>query len=61
MCLIDKYVLFVYITHVFNRQVCFICTYNPCVKEQVCFICIYITHVFNRQVCFICTYNPCVQ
>ena len=57
MCLIDKYVLFVYITHVFNRQVCFICTYNPClIDKYVLFV--YITHVFNRQVCCICIYNP---
>jgi hypothetical protein len=47
MCLIDKYVLFVYtcITHVFNRQVCFICIY------------VYKTHGLYVQIKHTCLLN----
>ena len=53
MCLIDKYVVFVYITHVFNRQVCFISIYNPCVLDKYVLF-VHIAHVFiDKYVLFV--------
>jgi len=46
------FLLFVHITRLFYRQVCFICTYNPFVLWTKCFICTYNPFVLWTK-CFI--------